>query len=282
MTITSVSIVRLERRVWQAVVKNDGAALAEMFADDYVEITLEGKRVLKTDVVNESPQIDNIRSYSIAQERVIPLGPDRALLSYHLTLTGECRGVEISPADRWATSIWVQSDNDWKCSFFQQSSFEPDKDQTATEQATTINQRQAIDFEPTAAEMEFIDTQLGEFNTQQARRDDFEPLPLVRRSDDGSVIGGLKGMTGWDWLHIEILWVDEQHRGEGIGTALLAAAETVARDRGCIGSCLTSYSFQAPAFYEQHGYSTFGQIDDYPIGKTMYFMSKRFAESPPC
>lgn len=285
MTNTSESIVRLERRVWQAVVKNDGAALAELFADDYVEITLEGKRVLKADVVNESPQIDNIRSYSIAQERVIPLGPDRALLSYHLTLTGECRGVEISPADRWATSIWVQSSDGWKCSFFQQSQFEPDNDETAieqaTEQANAINQRQAIDFEPTAADMEFIDTQLGAFNTEQTKRDDFEPLPLVRRSDDGSVIGGLKGMTGWDWLHVEILWVDQKHRGEGIGTALLAAAEAVARERGCIGSCLTSYSFQAPAFYEQHGYSTFGQIDDYPIGKTMYFMSKRFAESTP-
>lgn len=281
MTITSESIVKLERRVWQCVMKNDSGALAELFTDDYVEITLDGKRVFKTEVVNESPQVDNIQSYSIAQERVTPLGPDRALLSYHLTLVGECRGVEISPADRWATSIWVQSDDDWKCSFFQQSQFEPNQNQSAIENAAGIDQRPAIDFAPTAADMEFIDDQLGEFNTQQTKRDDFEPLPLVRRSGDGSVIGGLKGMTGWDWLHIEILWVDEKNRGDGIGTALLAAAEAVARERGCIGSCLTSYCFQAPEFYEQHGYSTFGRIDDYPIGQSMYFMSKRFAESTP-
>jgi hypothetical protein len=127
MTISTESIVRLERSVWQAVMENDGAALAELFSDEYVEITLEGKRVLKTDVVIESPQVDHIRSYSIAEERVIPLGPDRALLSYHLTLAGECRSVEISPADRWATSIWVQTKCGWKCSFFQQSRFKPDR-----------------------------------------------------------------------------------------------------------------------------------------------------------
>jgi hypothetical protein len=75
MTISTESIVRLERSVWQAVMENDGAALAELFSDEYVEITLEGKRVLKTDVVIESPQVDHIRSYSIAEERVIPLGP---------------------------------------------------------------------------------------------------------------------------------------------------------------------------------------------------------------
>lgn len=279
MTITSESIVRLERRVWQAVMKNDGAALAELFSADYVEITLEGKRVLQKDVVNESPQVDNILSYSIAQERVIPLGPDRALLSYHLTLAGQCRGVEISPVDRWVTSIWAQQDGHWKCSFFQQSHFEHDEKQSAIEHAAGNDHRQTIDFAPTAADMAFIDDQLGDFNTQQTKRDDFEPLPLVKRSDDGSVIGGLKGMTGWDWLHVEILWVDEKHRGEGIGSALLTAAETVARKRGCIGSCLTTYCFQAPAFYEQHGYSTFGRIDDYPIGKTMYFMSKKFQET---
>jgi len=91
----------------------------------------------------------------------------------------------------------------------------------------------------------------------------------------------LEGMTGWDWLHVEILWVDEKYRGEGIGSALLTAAETVARKRGCIGSCLTTSCFQAPAFYEQHGYSTFDRIDDYPLGKTMYFMSKKFPESTP-
>ena len=55
-----------------------------------------------------------------------------------------------------------------------------------------------------------------------------------------------------------------------LGTKLLNAAESEAQDRGCVGSCLSSFNFQAPGFYEKHGYSHFGQIDDYPVGNTMF------------
>ncbi len=129
---------------------------------------------------------------------------------------------------------------------------------------------------PTKEEVAFLDAQLDEFNKQQTGRDDYKPVQLVERDADGSVIGGLKGVTGWDWLYVEILWVAEEHRHRGIGSRVLNEAEAEARKRGCIGACLTSYSFQAPEFYERHGYSRFGQIDDYPIGSTMFFMSKRF------
>jgi len=37
---------RLERSVWRAVMAKDGAALGELFADDYIEITLTGKTVV--------------------------------------------------------------------------------------------------------------------------------------------------------------------------------------------------------------------------------------------
>ena len=133
-----------------------------------------------------------------------------------------------------------------------------------------------IDSAPSKDEMTFLNDRLEEFNTQQTGRDDFQPVQLVIRDDTGDIIAGLKGMTGWDWLYVQILWVHESHRESGFGTQLMASAEATARQRGCIGACLTSYSFQAPEFYERLGYSAFGQIDDYPLGTTMHFMSKRF------
>lgn len=116
-------ILRREHRVWQAVRDRDGKALAELFTDDYIEITLEGQRVCKSDVVTESPKIDEIESYSVESPEIRHLGADSILLSYHLTLHGTCRGNPILPNDRWATSIWVHSPSGWKCSFFQQSAF---------------------------------------------------------------------------------------------------------------------------------------------------------------
>ena len=118
-------VLSLEHTAWQAVVRKDGAALGKMFADDYVEITLDGRRGGKTEIVNESPQVDEIERYVIGSEKVVWLGEKIAVLTYHLTLDGRSRGEVISPRDRWATSIWSRCDEKWWCCFFQQSPFSP-------------------------------------------------------------------------------------------------------------------------------------------------------------
>ena len=133
-----------------------------------------------------------------------------------------------------------------------------------------------IDSQPDQESIKWLDGRLDAFNQQQTGRDDFQPLNLVIRDENRLAIAGLKAVTGWDWLYLQVLWVDEQHRGKGFGTQLLQQAEREAADRGCIGACLSSYSFQAPGFYTRNGYSAFGQIDDYPVGSTMFFFSKRF------
>ena len=43
-------------------------------------------------------------------------------------------------------------------------------------------------------------------------------------------------------------------RGQGLGTELLALFEGEARARGCTHVFVTSFTFQAPGFYERHGY----------------------------
>jgi|GEM_PF-2666470 hypothetical protein len=91
-------ILCCEHRVWQAVIEKDGTTLAVLFTDEYVEITFDGQRVLKSEVVAESPQIDDIAAYSADSEEVRRLGPDVVLLSYHLTLDGTCRGIPHRPA----------------------------------------------------------------------------------------------------------------------------------------------------------------------------------------
>jgi GNAT superfamily N-acetyltransferase len=139
----------------------------------------------------------------------------------------------------------------------------------------------AVDSAATKEEVAILDGQLESFNAQETGRNDFRPLHLVVRGDDGSLIAGLKTVTGWDWLHVQVLWVHENHRRKGLGSFLLQNAEGEARRRGCLGACLSSYSFQAPEFYERHGYAVFGQIDDYPPGHTMYFLSKRLQVAKP-
>ncbi|WP_406008482.1 GNAT family N-acetyltransferase [Streptomyces sp. NBC_00637] len=92
----------------------------------------------------------------------------------------------------------------------------------------------------------------------------------------GDLAGGLVGHTWTTWLHVTYLWVDARHRGTGLGSALLAEAERVAREqRGCDRVRLETWDFQAPGFYRRHGYEVVCVIEDYPPGITEYTLTKR-------
>ena len=132
-----------------------------------------------------------------------------------------------------------------------------------------------IDDHPTPQDIASLDQKLEDFNARQTGRNDFEPLHLVIRNGQGELIAGIKGLTGWDWLYVQNLWVHEDLRHQGLGSRLLREAEKRAAKQGCRGSCLSSFSFQAPDFYRRHGYTVFGDIDEYPPGHTLQFLEKQ-------
>ena len=118
---------------------------------------------------------------------------------------------------------------------------------------------------------------LSAYNRHHAPDDAFEPLTLFVRDEHGTVVGGLLGGTCWSWLYVEILWLGEEIRAHGYGSRLLAEAERIAVERGCIGAQLDTMSFQALDFYERHGYSVFGVLEDFPPGHRKYFLRKPLA-----
>nr|WP_246620480.1 GNAT family N-acetyltransferase [Streptomyces corallincola] len=101
------------------------------------------------------------------------------------------------------------------------------------------------------------------------------PLEVWGLTEDGTLAGGLVGHTWADWLHVTYLWVDARLRGTGLGTRLLADAEHHARTRACVAARLETWDFQAPAFYQKHGYTIAGTVPDYPPGITEYTLTKR-------
>lgn len=82
------------------------------------------------------------------------------------------------------------------------------------------------------------------------------------------IVGGLTGFIGWNDCYVTMLWVDQASRGEGTGTALIRAAERVARKRRCALVHLNTFSFQAPKFYEKLGYRRFGELKKTPTSRT--------------
>ncbi len=116
---------------------------------------------------------------------------------------------------------------------------------------------------------------LDSYNAQQAQAINYHPLVIFLRDEAGKIVGGLTGETYWGWLHVEALWVDEAVRGQDFGSQLLEMAEQEALRRGCKGAHLDTMSFQAQPFYEKHGYTVWGVLENLPEGHSRIYMKKK-------
>lgn len=96
----------------------------------------------------------------------------------------------------------------------------------------------------------------------------------VARNENGTIIGGASGSTYLQSLEVEVMWVNEDYRGQKIASKLLKEIEIEAKNAGCKLSHLTTYSFQAPKFYVKQGYTVCGQVEGFPDEIKLYFLSK--------
>src|SRR4051812_41068098 len=84
---------------------------------------------------------------------------------------------------------------------------------------------------------------LSAYNHHHAPDDTYHPITFFVRNAHDTIVGGLLGGTIWSWLYVEILWLSEEIRDHGYGSRLLAEAEKLAVERGCIGAQLDTMSF---------------------------------------
>lgn len=98
---------------------------------------------------------------------------------------------------------------------------------------------------------------------------------------DGNIIAGCNLVIDcWRAADLDILWVEEKHRKQGIGSALIREALRAARIRGCHFMTLGTFDFQARPLYEKYGFAVCGIIEDCPTkGHTHYDMIKRLDDS---
>lgn len=99
-----------------------------------------------------------------------------------------------------------------------------------------------------------LNEELDRFN--ESATSDVPPAQelTVRAEHAGRLVGGLSGWTWGQASAIAMMWVEEETRGAGLGASLIGAFENEARDRGCLHIFVTSFTFQAPGFYQRLGY----------------------------
>ena len=105
----------------------------------------------------------------------------------------------------------------------------------------------------------------------------FETLDKNITDDNGKIIAGcVARMYCWNVAYIDTLWVDEKHRGTGLGSKLFAEIEKTAKDKGCYLIHLDTFDFQAKEFYHKQGYEVSGVLEDCPKGHCRYYLKKAF------
>lgn len=90
-------------------------------------------------------------------------------------------------------------------------------------------------------------------------------LTVQSLDDQGELLGGISGWTWQQAAGIGMTWVRADLRGTGAGSELISRFEQAAAERGARRVFVTSFTFQAPGFYEKHGYTEIFRWDGVPV-----------------
>lgn len=124
------------------------------------------------------------------------------------------------------------------------------------------------------ADLHTVDAGLDAYNRAEPELAQVRALHVVARGAEGEVIGGAIGRTWGRNAELQQMWVHERERGRGVGAGLLQLFEHEAAARGCTLVYLTTFSFQAPAFYARLGYREVLAVTGYTGGITWHTMHK--------
>ena len=116
-----------------------------------------------------------------------------------------------------------------------------------------------------------LDDRLYAFNQEATGYRDGDDLRF-RVEEGGEVVAGAVGYTWGGIAEIKLIWVREDRRKDGLGSALMQAAIAEAKARGCRFLFLSTHSFQARGFYEKLGFETLATLPDKPLGHTEHWM----------
>ncbi|MEF9883894.1 GNAT family N-acetyltransferase [Streptomyces sp. P9-A4] len=151
----------------------------------------------------------------------------------------------------------------------------------ASDAAVTVSRQPApqpdcmLTDAPNPEDAAAISDALDRFNIEHTGIADRRPLAvLVRDPDTHQVVGGLTGRTSLGLFFLDLFYLPPRLRGSGLGTEILRQAEDEARARGCRTAVLYTITFQAPGFYQKHGWKRLGEVPCDPPGTSRVFMTK--------
>ena len=122
-----------------------------------------------------------------------------------------------------------------------------------------------MEASPDAGDIAVIARGMRDHALAQIGGDESPPFACFAR-EGRVIVGGAGGRIILNRLFVELLWVEAPRRDGGLGTALLAALEQHARERGCADALLETLSTAAARLYTSAGYRLQAEVPDYIPG----------------
>jgi RNA polymerase sigma factor (sigma-70 family) len=116
------TLMTLEKRSWEATKKKDIETLRKLCAQDYVAIISDGSRLTFDGFIALFPLFE-VKSYAISDVRVLPVGPDVAILIYKAKTQTAVLGMTVKEVSQF-TSTWARRDGEWRNVLYQETRIE--------------------------------------------------------------------------------------------------------------------------------------------------------------
>ena len=115
-------------------------------------------------------------------------------------------------------------------------------------------------------------------NNEVAQKKNVDPIKPIRiyiKDAQGMVLGGASGVSFYGSLYIDMLWLKENMRHQGLGKKLLMEAERIGRERNCTFATLNTMDWEALRFYQKLGYAIEFVREGYDKESKMYMLRKK-------
>lgn len=94
------------------------------------------------------------------------------------------------------------------------------------------------------------------------------------RDESRQIKGGCSGYIFYGCLYIDLLWVEEDLRGQRYGTKLVQEAEDLAKQHNCRFVTVNTMDFEALDFYKELGFYVEFERHGYEKDSIFYFLRK--------
>ncbi len=115
-------------------------------------------------------------------------------------------------------------------------------------------------------------------NDEAVRTKGMDPIfsfGICIEDEKQNLLGGVKGVTYYGCLYVDMLWIEKNLRHLGWGTKLMREAEKIGKEKECTFATVNTMDWEALSFYQKLGYAIEFTRDGYKKGSKLYMLRKQ-------